>query len=117
MLTVAALNKRMLYVFETVKVRFGKPKSCEAIVSPSQGQVTPITIPRGFDDDYTLRYIFHELAHVVLPGELSAFGEFEEDIIVRVLEPAWIRYVTSNGRRHARWLANVKRIPGYKGAA
>ena len=118
MLTAASLNKRMLFVFKTVKMRYGKLKSCEAIVSPRQGgDPTPITIPRGFDDDYTLRYVFHELSHIVLPGELGAFGEFEEDIIIRVLEPAWIRYVTANGRRHAAWISNLKRIPGYRAAA
>lgn len=111
MLTDAALNKRMLFVFETVRMRYGHLKTAEAQVTPRHAEAAAITIPHGFDDDYTLRYVFHELLHIVLPGELGAFGQYEEDIIKRVLEPSLIRYVTDNGRRHARWLNNLKRIP------
>lgn len=69
-----------------------------------------ITLPPGFDDDYTLRYLLHELCHSTIPSELASFGAFEEPIIERVLEPALIAHLLDSPRKHSWWLNQLKAL-------
>ena len=109
-LTAASLEKRMRFLLDTAKVVWRKPtKHMWAYMQPSSGQVT-IALPPGKDDDYTLRYLLHELSHYALPGELAAFGAFEEDIIERVLEPRLIEYVLKYRTKHEWWIKRLREL-------
>lgn len=82
---------------------FRRLKECEAYAISAGGDKF-ITLPIDFDDDYTLRYLLHELCHLALPGELGAFGKLEEEIIIRVLEPFVFKHLLDNPKKHSWWL-------------
>ena len=87
-----------------------KPKRDRyAMVVAEQGQRHRIILPPDADDDYVLRTLLHELLHVTVPGELGAFGVFEEPILERVLEPLMLDYLLRRPKKHERWLAAVKK--------
>lgn len=109
-LTAASLEKRMRFLLETSRVVWRKPtKKMWAYMQPVQGQVT-IALPPDQDDDYLLRYLFHELAHYALPGELAAFGVFEEDIIERVIEPRLIEHLFQRRKKHEWWIKKLREL-------
>jgi hypothetical protein len=109
-LNESKLEKRMRFLFETTKWIWKKPtKTTWAYMQPHAGQVT-ICLPPDKDDDYLLRYIFHELIHFALPGELQALGAFEEDIIIRTLEPRLIKHVTDHRTIHKWWIKRLREL-------
>jgi hypothetical protein len=105
-LTEAALEKRLRYAMACSRVVWRKKpfKRHFAQVASSNGQHV-ITLPsEGYDPDYLLRTLIHELAHVALPGELEAFGVFSEDVLERVIEPRMMDHLLRHPRKQARWL-------------
>ena len=104
------LEKRLRFAFECSTVRWANPKDDQfAAVTADAGQKV-IYLPRGYDDDYTLRTLFHELCHVAIPGELGAFGDYEEDILMRVLEPRLMNHLVERPRKHAWWLRKLREV-------
>jgi hypothetical protein len=104
------LEKRLRFAFDCSEIRWTNPKNTQfAAVTASAGKHI-IYLPPGYDDDYTLRTLFHELCHVAIPGELGAFGSFEEDILLRVLEPRLMQYLVEKPRKHEWWLKQLKSI-------
>jgi hypothetical protein len=106
-MTAANLEKRLRFSFECSTIKWRVPKSdVFAHVDADKGQHV-VVLPPGYDDNYTLRTLFHELCHVAIPGELGAFGAFEEDILIRVLEPALMQHVVDRPRKHAWWIKRL----------
>ena len=102
------MEKRLRFAYECSTIRWKHPKDDQfACVTPDAGKHL-IELPPGFDDDYTLRTLIHELCHVAIPGELGAFGTFEEDILMRVLEPRMMHHLIERPRKHAWWLNRLK---------
>lgn len=109
-MTTATLERRLRLLFDSSTVRFAKLKDPTiASVDMDYGKVV-ITLPPGYDDDYTLRLLFHELVHMAMPGELSAMGEWEEDILRRVAEPKLMELMLKRPRRHEWWLKRLRTI-------
>lgn len=107
-MTPASLEKRLRFQMDCSTVRWVHPKTDRfASVVSDKGKKT-IDLPPGYDDFYTLRTLFHELGHVAAPGELAAFGNMEEDVIERVLEPRLMAYVLSHPRIHEFWLRQLR---------
>lgn len=105
----ARLEKRLRFALECSTIVWKKPsRNTFASVTTKTGERFTITLPPEQDDDYTLRTLFHELCHVSLPGELSAFGVFEEDILIRVLEPRLMDHVTNRPRKHQWWMKRLR---------
>lgn len=108
-MTEAALERRLWFMLSCSDIVWRRPKKrCYAMVTVEQGKRHRITLPPDADDDYTLRTLIHELLHVTVPGELSAFGVFEEDILERVLEPRLMDYLLRSPKKHEKWLAAVR---------
>jgi hypothetical protein len=106
--TEAKLEQRLRFAYECCTIVWKKPKKdAFASVTADSGKKV-ICLPPGFDDDYLLRTLVHELAHVAIPGELGAFGTFEEDILLRVIEPRLMNYLTQTPRRHAWWMKKLR---------
>ena len=102
------LEKRLRWAFECSTIVWRKPKSDQfARVTADAGKKL-IVLPPGYDDDYTLRTLLHELTHVAIPGELGAFGDFEEDILMRVLEPRIMQHLVECPRKHSWWLKKLR---------
>jgi hypothetical protein len=109
-LTEAALERRLRFSLACSTIKWRKlKKPTFAMVTADQGQHHLITLPRGWDDDFTLRALLHELLHVTVPGELGAFGVFEEDILERVLEPRLMDHLLRHPRKQAFWLKALKK--------
>lgn len=102
----SALERRLRLLYNNVNLRFGVVKGGVGMAVMDAGKVT-ITLPLGYDDDYTLRVLIHELTHHAMPGELAAWGAFEEDILNRVVEPRMMFWITERAKTHAWW---VKRL-------
>ena len=106
------LEKRLRYAFECSQVVWKKPvKGRFAQVTADSGKKV-IWLPPGYDQFYTLQTLIHELCHVAIPGELGAFGSFEEDIIMRVIEPAMMNWLTEHPRSQAWWLKKLRESKG-----
>lgn len=107
-MTPSSLEKRLRFQFDCSTIRWRHPKDemFASVVADSGRKV--IDLPPGYDDWYTLRTLFHELCHVAVPGELAAFGKFEEPILERVLEPALMHYVMEHPRIHEAWLKRLR---------
>ena len=105
------LEKRLRFQLDCSEVRWRKPKKdgTFAQVEADSGKKI-IWLPPGFDDHYTLRTMFHELCHVAIPGELAAFGDFQEDVIERVLEPRLMEYMVRHPRSHSWWLKKLREL-------
>jgi hypothetical protein len=104
------LEKRLRFAFECSTIVWAAPKHDQfAAVLANAGEKT-IYLPSGYDDDYTLRTLFHELCHIAIPGELGAFGVFEEDILLRVLEPRLMHHLVERPRKHAWWLRKLQEV-------
>lgn len=115
-MTEAALERRLWFMLACSDIVWRKPKKrCYAMVVAEQGQRHRISLPPDADDDYVLRTLLHELLHVTIPGELSAFGVFEEPILERVLEPLMLDHLLRHPKKHARWLAAVRKAREAKG--
>lgn len=109
-MTEASLERRLWFTLSCSDIVWRKPrKRCYAMVMAEQGQRYRITLPPDADDDYVLRTLLHELLHVTVPGELGAFGVFEEDVLERVLEPRMMDYLLRTPKRHEKWLAAVRK--------
>jgi len=109
-LTVSKLEKRLRFLLDTSTIVWKKAsKTTWAYMQPSAGAVT-IALPPDKDDDHVLRLLFHELCHYALPGELMAFGEFEEDILGRVLEPKLMEHVTNHRTIQRWWLKRLREL-------
>jgi hypothetical protein len=104
------LEKRLRFAFECSTVMWANPKDEQFAAITADAGKKVIYLPPGYDDDYTLRTLFHELAHVAIPGELGAFGEYEEDILLRVLEPSLMQHLVERPRKHAWWLRKLKGV-------
>ena len=103
----ARLEKRLRWAFDCSTVRWKTPRDEQfAAVTADAGEKV-IVLPPGYDDDYTLRTLLHELCHVAIPGELGAFGTFEEDILLRVLEPRLMAHLVDKPRKHSWWLKQL----------
>ena len=110
MLTTAAVEKRLRLVFAAHVVRFGKlKKPTLAVVTMDAGKAV-ITLPRGYDDYMTLMMLLHELMHFAMPGELAAWGEWEEDMLERVAEPRLMQWIVGHPRAYAWWLKNLRAL-------
>lgn len=106
------LEKRLRFAFECSTVRWADPKRERFAAVTADAGSKVIVLPPGFDDDYTLRTLLHELCHVAIPGELGAFGSFEEDILLRVLEPRMMHYLVERPRIHAWWVRKLREARG-----
>lgn len=104
------LEKRLRWAFDCSAVRWKKPRKEQFARVDADAGKKVITLPEGHDDDYTLRTLFHELCHVAIPGELGAFGKFEEDIILRVLEPRMMEWLVGHPRCHSWWLKKLREL-------
>lgn len=104
------LESRLRLLLAACKVRIAPLKGGTLGHTTMDGGNVAITIAPGFDDDYTLRVLIHELTHKAMPGELAAFGSFEEDILARVIEPRLMFWLVEHPRRHAWWMRQVKAI-------
>lgn len=106
----ARLEKRLRFAFECSTVRWKHPKAEQfaSVVADAGNKV--IELPPGYDDDYTLRTLLHELCHVAIPGELGAFGDFEEDILMRVLEPRLMSHLVERPKKHSWWLKKLREV-------
>jgi hypothetical protein len=108
------LEKRLRFQLECSTIVWKKPKSSAfASVTADAGKkriVMPLAHPLGksYDDWYLLQTLFHELAHVAVPGELGAFGNMEEDVLERVIEPRLMAWVVKRPRIHAWWLRKLR---------
>ena len=102
------LEKRLRYAFDCSTIVWKKPKADTFASVTADAGAKVIHLPPGYDDDYTLRTLFHELCHVAVPGELGAFGEFEEDILMRVLEPRLMQHLVECPRKHSWWLKKLR---------
>lgn len=100
------LESRLRLLFAASRVKFGPLKGCLGHTTMDAGNVV-ITLAPGYDDDYTLRTLLHELTHKAMPGELAAWGSFEEDIITRVVEPRLMFWLNEHPRRHAWWIKQL----------
>jgi hypothetical protein len=107
-MTPASLEKRLRFQMDCSTVRWKHPKTERFASVVADKGMKSIELPPGYDDHYTLRTLFHELCHVAIPGELAAFGKFEEDILERVLEPRLMAYVLERPRVHEWWLKKLK---------
>ena len=104
------LEKRLRFAFDCSTVVWKKPKA-DTFASVTADKGTKVVyLPPGYDDDYTLRTLFHELCHIAIPGELGSFGDFEEDIIMRVLEPRLMAHLMDCPRKHAWWLKKLREV-------
>jgi len=109
-----AVERRLRGALSSSVVRFRKLKNPTfACVTMDNGKAV-ITLPRGFDDDYILRTLLHELMHFAMPGELAAWGSWEEDILERVVEPNLMRWIVGQPRIHAWWLRKLTQLRGQK---
>lgn len=109
-MTEASLEKRLRFAFDCSTVRWKAPKAEQFARVDADAGKKVISLPPGYDDDYTLRTLFHELCHVAIPGELGAFGVYEEDIIMRVLEPRLMHHLVERPRKHAWWLRKLREL-------
>jgi len=109
-LTESQLEKRLWFSLSCSDIVWRKPKKhTYAMVVVEQGKRHRITLPPDADDDYLVRTLLHELLHVTIPGELSAFGVFEEPILERVLEPLMVDYLLRHPKKHEKWLAAIRK--------
>lgn len=101
------LEARLRLLFEASTVRFRKLKRAYAQITMDAGTST-ITLPLGYDDDFTLRLLLHELSHKAMVAELAALGDFEEDFINRVIEPRMMLWLSHRKKSLAWWLRRLK---------
>ena len=104
------LEKRLRFAFECSTIRWAHREDDQFAAVTADAGKKVIYLPPGYDDDYTLRTLFHELCHVAIPGELGAFGVFEEDILMRVLEPRLMNHLVERPRKHAWWLRKLREV-------
>jgi len=109
-MTAANLEKRLRFAFDCSTVVWKKSSGWVLAKADVDKGRTIVTLPAGYDDDFTLRTLLHELCHVAIHGELASFGIFEEEILVRVIEPVLMEYVTGNTRKHEWWLKKLKEV-------
>lgn len=104
----AALEKRLRFQMDCSIIQWKEPKKGGplATVEADKGKKV-ICLPPGYSDIYTLRFLFHELTHVAAPGELSAFMDWEEDILEYVAEANLMKYVLENPRIHEFWIGKL----------
>ena len=103
-MTESQLEKRLWYSLSLSRIKWRKGTKHEYASINSWNADHIIWLPPDQDDDYTLRYLVHEMAHVSIHSELGAFGKFEENILMRVIEPAMIDWFMFRRYKHARWL-------------
>ena len=109
-MTEARLESRLRYAMACSTVVWRKPKKNRYAMVVSENGIHQITLPPDRDEFYTLQTLIHELCHVAIPGELGAFGAFEEDIIMRVLEPAMMNWLTEHPRSLRWWLNKIRNL-------
>jgi hypothetical protein len=107
-MTAASLEKRLRFQMDCSTIRWKDPKTERFASVVADKGLKAIDLPPGYDDFYTLRTLFHELCHVAVPGELAAFGKFEEDVLERVMEPGLMAYVLARPRVHEWWLRKLR---------
>ena len=102
------MERRLRFTLSCSEIAWKKStKSCWASITAQDGKKHRIVLPLGFDDDFTLRGLLHELLHVTIPGELMAFGVFEEDLLERVLEPRMMDHLLRHPRKQQWWLRQL----------
>ena len=105
-MTTATIERRLRLLYDATRVQFGDLKASTACTTMDGGKAV-VTLPHGYDDYYTLQILLHELVHLAMPGQLAAWGTWEEDIVVRVAEPNLMHWLTEHPKRHEWW---VKRL-------
>lgn len=105
-MTTATLERRVRLLYDASTVQFGDLKASTACTTMDSGRAV-ITLPRGFDDYYTLQILLHELVHLAMPGQLAAWGTWEEDILVRVAEPNLMHWLVEHPKRHSWWIKRL----------
>lgn len=101
------LEKRLRFQLACSRIVWKKPRGSYAAIHANAGNKI-IHLPPDKDDDYQLRTLLHELMHVAIPGELGAFGVFEEDILERVLEPRMMDHLLNRPVKHRWWLKQIR---------
>lgn len=103
------MEKRLRFAFDCCRVVWRKkPYKRHFAQVTAEAGAKVVTLPLGYDEFYTLQTLLHEVLHVAIPGELEAFGVFSEDILMRVLEPALMNYLTEHPRRQEWWLRRLR---------
>lgn len=102
------LEKRLRFALKCSRIRWRKASPNRFASVEPNGGIAVIHLPPGHDDDYTLRTLLHELMHVAIHAELGSFGAFEEDIMIRVLEPRMMGWLTEHPRVQAWWLKRLR---------
>lgn len=108
------LEKRLRWALDCSTVVWRAPKKHQFARVTADAGKNVIELPPGYDPWFTLQTLIHELCHVAVPGELGAFGSFEEDVIERVLEPRMMDYLARSPRKQAWWLAKLRELKGDK---
>ena len=107
-MNASRLEKRLRFQLDCSTIVWRKAKSDQFAKVVADAGSKVVSLPPGYDDYFTLQALVHELAHVAIPGELGAFGEFEEDILERVIEPAMMDHLLNSPRKHAWWLKKLR---------
>ena len=102
------LEKRLRYALACSTIVWRKPRKNRYAMVTSENGVHVIMLPPERDEFYTLQTLIHELCHVAIPGELGAFGTFEEEIIMRVLEPIMMNWLTEHPKQQRWWLKKLR---------
>lgn len=107
-MTEARLEKRLRFQLDCSRIVWKRARRGQFAKVVAESGQNIIYLPPGHDDDFTLRTLLHELMHVAIPGELAAFGIFEEDILERVLEPRMMDHLLRHPAKQAWWLKRLK---------
>ena len=104
----SSLEKRLRFQLACSVIVWRKAQPHRFASVTSESGRHRISLPPGYDDWYTLQTLIHELCHVAVPGELGAFGSFQEDIIERVLEPRLVDWLARHPKAQGWWLAKLR---------
>lgn len=111
-MTDAAIEARLWYSLSLSTIRWRKATKHEYASIDSWNATHTINLPVDQDEEYTLRYLIHELAHVSLHSELGPWTRKEEKVLYRVVEPDLMDYLLSQRHKHEKWLTAL-RAAGY----
>lgn len=112
-MTDAAIEKRLRYSLALSTIKWRKGTRHEYASINSWNAHHTIYLPPDQDEDYTLRYLIHELAHVSIHSELGPWTTKEEKILERIVEPDLMGYLMRSRYRHEWWLKKLK-AAGYR---
>lgn len=109
MLTLPSLHSRLKLLADSTRLTYegcGPSNDAECIMDAGTCtiRISPLIPPAR-----RLPLFLHELCHLALPGELAAFGTFEEAILEQVLEPALLAHINADSRRRRFWTARLEK--------